>query len=95
MSESRKFYGKFRGSVVNNVDPMQIGRIQAMVPDVAALLPGWGEVLPWALRTGSQFRPDEGPSVTSDSAIPTRSSARSLARIASASAAAGIAQVDA
>jgi hypothetical protein len=34
--------------------------------NLAALLPGWGQVLPWALRTGSQFRPDEGPSVTSE-----------------------------
>ena len=24
------FYGKYRGTVINNVDPMQIGRIQAM-----------------------------------------------------------------
>jgi len=34
--------------------------------NLAALLPGWGRVLPWALRSGSQFRPDEGPSVTSE-----------------------------
>lgn len=33
------FYGKYRGTVINNVDPLQIGRIQAMVPDVAGLLP--------------------------------------------------------
>lgn len=33
-------YGKFRGTVVNNVDPMQIGRIQAMVPDLAGFVPG-------------------------------------------------------
>jgi Type VI secretion system/phage-baseplate injector OB domain len=33
-------YGKFRGTVVNNVDPMQIGRIQAMVPAVAGFVPG-------------------------------------------------------
>ncbi|WP_395715194.1 phage baseplate assembly protein V [Reyranella sp.] len=33
-------YGKYRGTVINNVDPMQIGRIQAMVPDVAGLVPG-------------------------------------------------------
>jgi uncharacterized protein involved in type VI secretion and phage assembly len=32
-------YGKFRGTVINNVDPMQIGRIQAMVPDVAGFVP--------------------------------------------------------
>lgn len=33
-------YGKYRGTVVNNVDPMQIGRIQAAVPDVAGFVPG-------------------------------------------------------
>jgi membrane-associated phospholipid phosphatase len=33
---------------------------------LAALLPGWGQVLPWVLRAGWQFRPDEGPSLTSD-----------------------------
>ena len=32
-------YGKYRGTVTVNVDPLQIGRIQAMVPDVAGLLP--------------------------------------------------------
>ena len=34
-----QFYGKYRGTVVNNIDPLQIGRIQAMVPDVAGLIP--------------------------------------------------------
>jgi uncharacterized protein involved in type VI secretion and phage assembly len=35
MNESpRRHYGKFRGTVVNNLDPMQQGRIQALVPDV-------------------------------------------------------------
>ena len=34
--------------------------------NLAALLPGWGQVLPWVLRAGWQFRPDEGPSLTSD-----------------------------
>jgi hypothetical protein len=39
-----KYYGKFRGVVVNNVDPEQRGRIMAIVPDVAGLIPG-----SWAL----------------------------------------------
>lgn len=43
MTESQpsggKYYGKYRGTVVNNIDPLQLGRIQAMVPDVSALLP--------------------------------------------------------
>jgi hypothetical protein len=34
-----KHYGKYRGTVTENVDPMQLGRIQAMVPDVSGLLP--------------------------------------------------------
>lgn len=33
------FFGKYRGTVVNNIDPMMIGRIQAIVPDVSGLLP--------------------------------------------------------
>ena len=33
------FYGKYRGTVVNNIDPLQIGRIQAIVPDVGSLVP--------------------------------------------------------
>jgi hypothetical protein len=32
-------YGKYRGTVINNVDPLQIGRIQAMVPDLAGFVP--------------------------------------------------------
>jgi uncharacterized protein involved in type VI secretion and phage assembly len=34
-----KFYGKYRGMVLNNIDPMQMGRIQVQVPDVATLIP--------------------------------------------------------
>ena len=32
----------------------------------AALLPGWGAVTPFVLRSGSQFRPDGPPALTSD-----------------------------
>ena len=32
----------------------------------AASLPGWGFVQTWALESGAQFRPDEGPDLTSD-----------------------------
>lgn len=39
MSEPAKFYGKYRGTVINNIDPLQIARIQAIVPDVSTLLP--------------------------------------------------------
>lgn len=34
-----KFYGKYRGMVLNNVDPLQTGRLQVQVPDVAGLVP--------------------------------------------------------
>jgi uncharacterized protein involved in type VI secretion and phage assembly len=34
-----KFYGKYRGMVLNNVDPLQTGRLQVQVPDVAGLIP--------------------------------------------------------
>ncbi|MGI9182857.1 MAG: phage baseplate assembly protein V [Longimicrobiaceae bacterium] len=33
------YFGKYRGTVLNNVDPMQRGRIQAAVPDVSNLVP--------------------------------------------------------
>ena len=36
---SQKFYGKYRAIVVNNVDPLLIGRIQVIVPDVGNLAP--------------------------------------------------------
>ena len=38
MSNDGKFYGKYRGTVVNNIDPMQIGRLQAIVPDVTGTM---------------------------------------------------------
>jgi uncharacterized protein involved in type VI secretion and phage assembly len=38
MSPRSKFLGKYRGTVVNNIDPMQIGRIQALVPDVSNIM---------------------------------------------------------
>ncbi len=34
-----KFYGKYRGTVVQNIDPLQTGRIQVIVPDVSSLIP--------------------------------------------------------
>jgi hypothetical protein len=39
VSEGKKFYGKYRGTVVNNIDPLQIGRIQVIVPDVSNIVP--------------------------------------------------------
>jgi uncharacterized protein involved in type VI secretion and phage assembly len=39
MSAAKKFYGKFRGTVINNIDPLQLGRILASVPDVLGPTP--------------------------------------------------------
>ncbi len=39
MSEEKKYWGKYRGTVVNNVDPEQRGRVQALVPDVNSVVP--------------------------------------------------------
>lgn len=42
MSTKQKYLGKYRGTVVNNIDPLQIGRIQVMVPDVSnVMLSSW------------------------------------------------------
>lgn len=42
MSNNKKFFGKYRGTVVNNVDPEQRGRIQVMVADVSGFaLTSW------------------------------------------------------
>ncbi|HET9252850.1 MAG TPA: phage baseplate assembly protein V [Candidatus Eisenbacteria bacterium] len=35
---AKKFYGKYRGMVLNNIDPLQLGRLLVQVPDVSGLL---------------------------------------------------------
>lgn len=40
----QRYYGKYRGVVVNNVDPLQIGRILVTVPDVSNIIP-----MSWAM----------------------------------------------
>lgn len=54
MNGQQQFFGKFRGTVVQNVDPEQRGRLMLMVPDVMALLPTtWAEAcVPLAGPTG-------------------------------------------
>lgn len=51
---SGRFVGKFRGTVVNNADPMMRGRLQVMVPDVFGAVPStWAEACtPLAGPTG-------------------------------------------
>ena len=34
-----KLFGKYRGIVLNNIDPMQIGRLMVQVPDASNILP--------------------------------------------------------
>jgi len=38
-STLQRYFGKYRATCVNNVDPMQQGRIQVMVPDVSTVIP--------------------------------------------------------
>ncbi len=37
MSSAKRYYGKYRGMVLNNIDPMQIARVLVQVPDVLGL----------------------------------------------------------
>jgi uncharacterized protein involved in type VI secretion and phage assembly len=36
---TERYLGKYRGMVLNNIDPLQQGRLQVQVPDVAGLIP--------------------------------------------------------
>lgn len=53
-SNSKKYYGKYRGVVINNLDPLQLGRLMVEVPDVLGLIPStWAEpCVPLAGPTG-------------------------------------------
>jgi uncharacterized protein involved in type VI secretion and phage assembly len=62
----RRYYGKYRGTVLINVDPMQMGRLTAMVPDVLGLTPStWA--MPCApvagIQTGTFHIPPIGSGV--------------------------------
>jgi hypothetical protein len=52
--ESKRFYGKYRGTVVQNIDPEFRGRIICIVPDVLGVVPSsWCEACaPLAGPTG-------------------------------------------
>jgi membrane-associated phospholipid phosphatase len=51
------------GSFVNGTQP---GEWRPTPPDfVSAALPGWGEVTPWAMRSGDEFRPAPPPALDS------------------------------
>jgi hypothetical protein len=53
MSEG-KFIGKYRATVVNNIDPEMRGRLMLVIPDVSSLIPStWAEAcVPLAGPTG-------------------------------------------
>ena len=66
MATPRTFYGKYRGTVINNLDPEQRGRLMAMVPDVLGLVPSsWAmPCLPIAgKQQGTYFMPQVGAGV--------------------------------
>lgn len=51
--QTDRFYGKYRGLVINNMDPLNLGRLQAMVPEVLGEIPsGWA--VPCAPYAGTQ-----------------------------------------
>ena len=35
----KRYFGKYRGTVINNIDPLQIGRIMVIVPDISSIAP--------------------------------------------------------
>jgi uncharacterized protein involved in type VI secretion and phage assembly len=43
-SDKKRYYGKYRGTVTENIDPLQMGRVMAQVADIAGETPAT-----WAL----------------------------------------------
>jgi uncharacterized protein involved in type VI secretion and phage assembly len=59
-----KFYGLYRGTVTHNIDPMQLGRIMADVPDVGAITTWAMPCAPFAqLQSGAFMAPQVGAGV--------------------------------
>jgi uncharacterized protein involved in type VI secretion and phage assembly len=66
MSSRHTFYGKYRGMVLDNVDPMQTGRLLVQVPDVSNIIPStWAmPCLPFAgIQSGMYVVPAIGSTV--------------------------------
>jgi uncharacterized protein involved in type VI secretion and phage assembly len=59
------YFGKHRGTVLNNVDPQQIGRLQVTVPDVPLALSSWAmPCFPFAgIQSGAWMIPSIGAGV--------------------------------
>ncbi|WP_197536224.1 phage baseplate assembly protein V [Blastococcus saxobsidens] len=66
---TRTWYGKYRGTVVNNIDPKGLGRLLVAVPDVLGLVPSsWAEACvplagPTGTPMGAWFVPPTGAGV--------------------------------
>jgi Type VI secretion system/phage-baseplate injector OB domain len=60
-----KYYGKYRGVVVNNLDPLQQGRIQVTIPDVTLPPSTWAmPSFPVAgIQAGAWMLPNPGTGV--------------------------------
>ena len=63
---NQPFYGKYRATVLNNIDPMNLGRLMVQVPDVSNILPStWAKpCLPFAgIQSGMYVVPAIGSGV--------------------------------
>jgi len=61
----REYFGKYRGTVVDNVDPLKKGRLQITVPQVLSSTPVWAEpCVPYAgANLGFYAMPEVGGGV--------------------------------
>ena len=54
MTSETKFWGKYRVTIVNNIDPESMGRILAVVPDESGMTPlGWAMQVRQVRASGS------------------------------------------
>jgi uncharacterized protein involved in type VI secretion and phage assembly len=66
MANANRFVGKYRGFVIDNVDPLQTGRLIVQVPDVSNVVPStWAlPCLPFAgIQSGFYAVPEIGSQV--------------------------------
>jgi uncharacterized protein involved in type VI secretion and phage assembly len=63
---AQKYFGVYRGTVVNNVDPEQLGKLMIMVPGVGGLVPStWAKpCMPFTgIQMGAYMIPEIGANV--------------------------------
>jgi uncharacterized protein involved in type VI secretion and phage assembly len=66
MNDVKRFFGKYRGIVIDNIDPLQTGRLMVRVPDVSNMPPSaWAmPCLPFAgVQNGFYAVPEIGSAV--------------------------------